>query len=97
MLWRQVRARILAQRGRQVQADELAREAVALAEQTDMLNYHANALADLAEVDIAGGRDEHGRACLEQALILYEQKGNLVALGRAGRRLEELENHAGAS
>ncbi|HEY1358843.1 MAG TPA: hypothetical protein VGF21_11110, partial [Thermoleophilaceae bacterium] len=97
MLWRQVRARILARRGRQEQADELAREAVALAEQTDMLNYHANALADLAEVEVAAGRAEDGRACLEQAMNLYVQKGNLVALERAGRRLEELRAHARAS
>ncbi len=94
MLWRQVRARILARRGQHEKAEELAHEAVLLAEETDMLNYHANALADLAEVDVAAGRAEDGRAHIEEALILYQQKGNLVAVGRAGRRLEELETHA---
>jgi len=90
MLWRQARARILARRGDNVKADELARAAVALAGKTDMLNYHANALVDLAEIEVAAGRAEDGREHLAQALTLYEQKGNLVAVGRAGRRLEEL-------
>jgi class 3 adenylate cyclase/tetratricopeptide (TPR) repeat protein len=95
MLWRQVRARVLARRGRHARAEELGREAVSLAEETDMLNYHANALADLAEIYVAAGRGEEGRAHLGQALTLYERKGNLVAVGRAGRRLEELKG-AGA-
>jgi class 3 adenylate cyclase len=94
MLWRQVRARILARRGQHAKAEELAREAVFLAQETDMLNYHANALVDLAETYVAAGRAEDGRAHLEQALTLYDQKGNLVAVGRTGRRLEELRTHA---
>jgi hypothetical protein len=56
-----------------------------------MLNYHANALADLGEIYVAAGQADEGRAHLEQALALYEQKGNLVAVGRAGQRLEELK------
>jgi tetratricopeptide (TPR) repeat protein len=90
MLWRQVRARVLARRGGHTEAEELAREAVALAEETDMLNYRANALADLGEIYVAAGRAGEGRAHLERALALYEQKGNLVSVDRAGRRLEEL-------
>jgi hypothetical protein len=63
---------------------------VLLAEQTDMLNFHANALSDLAEVYVLAGLTEKARARLEQALTLYERKGNLVAAARAGRRLENL-------
>jgi class 3 adenylate cyclase/tetratricopeptide (TPR) repeat protein len=96
MLWRQVRARVLARRGDHATAEELGREAVVLAEATDMLNYHANALADLAEIYVVAGRAGEGRAHLEQALALYERKGNLVAADRAGRRLEELKAY-GAS
>jgi class 3 adenylate cyclase/tetratricopeptide (TPR) repeat protein len=96
MQWRQVRGRILARRGQHAKAEELARQAVALAEETDMLNYHANALADLAETDVAAGHRDEGRAHLEQALALYQQKGNLVSAGWAGRRLEELKTE-GAS
>ena len=91
MLWRQIRARVLARRGDHATAEELGREAVVLAEATDMLNYHANALADLGEIYVAAGRAGRGRSHLEQALALYERKGNLVAADRAGRRLEELK------
>jgi len=41
-----------------------------------MLNAHADALVDLPEVLTLGGQD--ARADLEQALALYERKGNLV-------------------
>ena len=90
MLWRQVRAQVLARRGEHAEAEQLAREAVSLAEETDMLNFHGNALADLAEVYALAGRTEEAREQLEQALVLYERKGNLVAAARARRRLEEL-------
>jgi tetratricopeptide (TPR) repeat protein len=94
MLWRQVRAQLLARRGEHSKAEELARESVRLAENTDMINFHANALADLAEVYAKAGRVEDGRAQLEPALTLFEQKGNLVAAAAARRRLEELEARA---
>jgi tetratricopeptide (TPR) repeat protein len=94
MLWRQVRAQVLARRGEHEKAEHLAREAVSLAEQTDMLNFHGNALADLAEVYVIGGRTEETREQLEQALVLYERKGNLVAAARARRRLDELKARA---
>lgn len=43
MLWRQVRGKVLARRGELGKGERLAREAVALAEETDMLNAHAHA------------------------------------------------------
>ena len=94
MLWRQVRARVLARRGQREDALQLARASVSLAEKTDMLNLHGNALADLAEVYALAGVSEHGRAELEHALALYSQKGNRVAADRARRRLELLETDA---
>jgi hypothetical protein len=94
MLWRQVRARILARRGEHAKAEQLARDAVSLAGETDMLNFHGNALADLADVYALAGHAEDGCAQLEQALTLYDQKGNLVGAARARRRLEELKAHA---
>jgi predicted ATPase len=94
MLWRQARAKVLARRGEHAKAEELARESVSLAEKTDMINFHANALADLAEVYVLAGRIEDGRARFEQALTLFEQKGNLVGAAAARRRLEELGAHA---
>ncbi len=90
MLWRQVRAKLLARGGQHAAADRLAREAVALGEETDMLNWHANALADLAEVLVLAGRPEAGYAPLEQALALYESKGNLVSAANVRSTLDDL-------
>ena len=90
MLWRQVRAQILARRGEHAKAEQLAREAVLLAEETDMLNFHGNALADSAEVYALAGRIEDARGQLERAVVLYERKGNVIAALKARGRLEEL-------
>ena len=88
MLRRQVRGKVLARRGEHDEAERLAREAVALAAETDMLNAHAGALIDLAEVHALAGQD--ARAALERALALYEHKGNLVLAERTRSRLAEL-------
>ncbi len=48
---------------------------------------HAKALADLAEVLELAGRREEAAAALEQALELYERKGNLVMAERTRERL----------
>jgi class 3 adenylate cyclase/tetratricopeptide (TPR) repeat protein len=79
MLWRQVSAKVAARRGDFDKAERLAREAVGLAEETDMLNWHARALSDLAEVHALSGRPEESGPLVEQARALYERKGNLVA------------------
>jgi predicted ATPase/class 3 adenylate cyclase len=81
--WRGVRAKALARRGEAAQAELLAREAVALAEQTDGLTLHGDALLDLAEVLLARGRPTDADAAAERALSLYEGKGNLVSAARA--------------
>jgi class 3 adenylate cyclase/tetratricopeptide (TPR) repeat protein len=88
MLWRQARGKVLARRGELQEGERLAREAVALGAETDMLNAHADALIDLAEVLALGGRDT--RPELERALALYERKGNLVMAERTRSRLAEL-------
>ena len=90
MLWRPVRAKILAQRGDLEQAERLAREAVELSEPTDSLDMRAEALMDLGEVLSIAGKPEAARRALEQALALCEQKGNTVAAGRARGALEGL-------
>jgi tetratricopeptide (TPR) repeat protein len=88
MLSRQARGKVLARRGELEEGERLAREAVALAEETDMLNAHADALVDLAEVFELAGQDS--RAELEQALALYERKGNLVMAERTRSTLMKL-------
>ena len=75
MVWRQVRALIVARRGHHERAQQLAQEAVSLAKATDMLNFHGNALADLAEVYALSGHADEAREQLEQAIVLYDAEG----------------------
>jgi tetratricopeptide (TPR) repeat protein len=91
MLWRQVRAKVLARRGEHAEAERLAREAVAIGEETDLLNGQGDANADLAEVLLLTGKPDEAAAALEQALERYERKGNLVSTQRAQTRLAELQ------
>jgi tetratricopeptide (TPR) repeat protein len=84
--WRGSSARILAAQGEAERAQQLAREAVALAETTDLLCDHGDALIDLTEALRAAGCLEAATETARQALALYERKGNLVAAGR-GRSL----------
>jgi DNA-binding SARP family transcriptional activator/class 3 adenylate cyclase/tetratricopeptide (TPR) repeat protein len=82
MDWRQVQALVDAHRGEWVEAEELAREAVALGERTDSSNCQADALCDLAEVLRAAGRDAEATDVLVQALDRYERKKNLAMARR---------------
>ena len=52
-----------------------------------MLNAHGDALTDLAEVLALAGKDP--RPELEQALVLYAQRGNLVMAERTRSMLGE--------
>ena len=87
MLWRQVRAKVLARRGEHVEAERLAREAVAIGDGTDGLNWQGDANADLAEVLQLSGKADEATAALEQALDRYERKENLVMARRMRDRL----------
>ena len=82
-LWRQVRAKTLARRGHVEDAEQLARDAVALAEPTDALDMRADGLVDLAEVLHLIGRTDETTGVLEGAVRLYEQKGDVVSAARA--------------
>jgi class 3 adenylate cyclase/tetratricopeptide (TPR) repeat protein len=90
ILWRQVRAKVLARRGALVDAERLAREAVEVAERTDMIESEADARVDLAEVLVLVGRTDDAADALARAMRLYERKGNLVMTGRTRDRLTEL-------
>ena len=70
-------ARILADLGRHREAEEIARSAAALAEQSDLLSEHADTLLDLAHVLAAAGRIPEAHAAATRALDLYQRKGNL--------------------
>jgi tetratricopeptide (TPR) repeat protein len=86
-MWRSLRARVHAARGEHEHAEQLAREAVAIAEETDYLELAAGAWLDLAEVLRAGGSGDAPSAARE-ALERYERKGNVVAAARAAALLD---------
>jgi tetratricopeptide (TPR) repeat protein len=88
--WRQLRAKVLARRGRPEDAEALADEAVGLAARTDYLELHAHALLGLAEVLRLAGRTEDAASAVRQAIDLHRRKGNIVAEAKARALLEEL-------
>jgi predicted ATPase len=90
IVWRGVRARVLTVRGEIEAAECLAREAVALAERTDLVNLHGDALLDLAAVLDADGRPAEAAEAGADALRLYEGKGNVVSAAATRERLDAL-------
>ncbi len=83
IIWRGVQAKVLARDGRCEQAEALAREAVALAEPTDLLSHRADAMLDLAEMLWTCSRAEESGEALGTGIALYDQKGNAAAAARA--------------
>jgi class 3 adenylate cyclase/tetratricopeptide (TPR) repeat protein len=82
-------AMLLARGGRHEEAERLARDAVEQAESTDFWILRAAAHEALAEVLSAAGKPGDARAELEEALRIYEAKGNVVLASR----LRELLQH----
>lgn len=78
MMWRSVRAKVLARRGEVGQAILLAEAAVMLAGSTDWLNGRARAHSDLGDVLQLAGRAPEAARSYSRAATLYEQKGNVV-------------------
>jgi DNA-binding SARP family transcriptional activator/predicted ATPase len=70
-------ARILADRGHHSEAEELARSAVALLAQTDLLSVRADTLLELSHVLAAAGQVLGAHSAATEALDLYQLKGNL--------------------
>ena len=89
MAWRGVRAKVLARRGAFAEAEALAREAVAIGDETDALNAQGDAYADLAEVLLSAGRTEEAASAFEQALERFERKGNLASTEHLRARLTQ--------
>jgi class 3 adenylate cyclase/tetratricopeptide (TPR) repeat protein len=92
MLWRQVKAKVHARRGERAEAEPRARQAVAIGENTDMLDAQGDAHADLAEVLLLAGKADEAAAALEQALGRYERKGNRVSAEHVQARLGDLQD-----
>lgn len=86
MAWRGVRAKVLAARGDIREAERLAREGAAFADESDLLNMAADAHLDLAAVLRTAGRAAEAAEEAARAMNLYERKGNRVSLDRARAR-----------
>jgi ATP/maltotriose-dependent transcriptional regulator MalT len=82
VLWRCIRAPILARAGAQQEAETLLRAALAMATQTEMPGPQATAWSELANVLHAGGRVDGSRQAREEALKIYVAKGDRLSAQR---------------
>ena len=84
VLWRSVRAKVLARRGEQEAAVAIAQESAALSASSDFLHLRWHSLMSQAEVLRLARRCSDARPVLEEAVRLAERKGNLMGalLGR---------------
>ena len=90
VLWRSGRAKTCARRGELAEAEALAREAVAVAETTDLLNTRGDTLADLGEVLALAGRPGEAAEVYDQAAELFRRKGNRASLELIRQAVERL-------
>ncbi|MGH2572037.1 MAG: ATP-binding protein [Actinomycetota bacterium] len=97
ILWRSVRAKVLARRGQAEEAYQLARHAADLSEATDFLHLRSHTLMSLAEVLQAAGRVREAERAVSEALAVCEQKGSVVGARRAREALKQLAEKPGAS
>ena len=79
--WRRVRAKALARNGQLDEAVALARDSVAIADQTEYFDVLVQSVGALGEVLLLATSDEAGPV-LRRALEMHEQKGNLVEAAR---------------
>ena len=89
--WRTAQARVLAHRGRFDDALRLVDEALAIADDTDYLDWQGQGYDVKGLVLHAAGRGDEARAAYEQALARFERKGNLVAATHVRDRIAELD------
>jgi class 3 adenylate cyclase/tetratricopeptide (TPR) repeat protein len=94
VLWRSARARLIAGTDAD-RALELAQGAVDFAESTADLELRGDAWSDLGEVHLETASTDHAVKAMEQALTLYERKGDLTSAARTRRRLDALPRAAG--
>ena len=92
---RSVEAKLRAADGDHAEAGRLAREAVALADQTDWLLTQGDTRLDLAEVLRLAGRPAEAIPYVEQAIDLYERKQATFCAEQARALLDRLETVAG--
>jgi tetratricopeptide (TPR) repeat protein len=87
VLERTTRARLLVRANEPERAEEVAREALALAATTDCVSLHADGRVALATALAHSGRHDEARELLEEARAIHEAKGNVVAATRLAESL----------
>ncbi len=88
--WRAVLAKVLADRGRLSDAETVARAGVSVIDHTDYLKHQGDARMSLAYVLRAAGRPGEAGAVLNEALELFERKGDVADVRRVRAELEDL-------
>ena len=87
-MWRSAEARVLAGRDEPQAAERLARQAVELVG-PEMPNLRGDRQLDLAGVLLATGQRAAARPVIEEAIDLYNRKGNLTSAARGAAMLEQ--------
>jgi predicted ATPase len=90
VLWRSIRAPILARSGDLTAAMELAQAAAELVSQTESPVLQADTLFELATVLLIGKRTDDARATAERAATIYGAKGDIVSTSRTQRWITQL-------
>jgi hypothetical protein len=85
-----VRGKLLARSAHFDSGEALALEALRAVETTDLLTEHGHVLLDLAEVLRLANRATDGCRRAEQALRLFERKGNIPSARSARALLADL-------
>jgi ATP/maltotriose-dependent transcriptional regulator MalT len=80
--WRAVRSEVLARQGELDEAEALAREAVRMADETDLLPLRGDVHASLAAVLELAGRSDEAAEERARARAVYEAKGAVAAVER---------------
>ncbi len=91
MKWRALRGLVLVEQGRMQEAESLARESVEVARPGDTLDDIGMCVNALGRVLERAGKGEEARAAFEEALDLWERKGNVVSAARARDSLARLQ------
>jgi class 3 adenylate cyclase/tetratricopeptide (TPR) repeat protein len=88
VLWRSIRAPIVARAGDYVAGEALARTALELARQTETPVLQADTLYELATVLHLASRLDEAHAVLAEARAIYSAKGDRVSVARASALAE---------
>lgn len=90
ILWRSIRAKVLAHRGDYEAAEKLAHLSVTFAAGGDFHPAHAEALMDLGHVLELRGEREAAAVSVEEAIRFFKLKGNTLQAERARAALAKL-------